>query len=215
MSRDFGRWAPLTGVVFAVLLFVGAMVGGSTPNSDASPQKVVAFYESHRGGQHASTFLIVYAIVFGLFFAAALRSFLRARSNGDGLIALGFAGMVVLAVSAAAIAGINFAATDVPGKVSPAAEQTLNVLQNDVFFGMLVGVGIFFIANGLAIVLNATATVPRWLGWVALPLGVIGLTPLGWLALIFALPVWSLIVGVTMFMRQPAPATVVAAPAAG
>ena len=215
MLKGLGRSAPLTGVVFAVLLFVGAMVGGSTPNSDASPQHVVTYFTSHRGGQHASTFLIVYSIVFGLFFAAALRSYLRARSHGDGLIALGFAGMVVLAVSAATLAGINFSATDVPAKISPSAEQALNVLQNDVFFGMLIGVGVFLIGNGLAIVTNATATVPRWLGWVALPLGVIGLTPLGWLSLIFALPVWSLIVGVLMFLRQAAPTPVAAAPASG
>jgi hypothetical protein len=61
------------------------------------------------------------------------------------------------------------------------------------------------------IVMNAATAIPRWLGWVALPLGVIGLTPLGWLTLIFALPLWSLIVGVLMFLRQTAPA---AAPAA-
>ena len=48
---------------------------------------------------------------------------------------LGFAGMIILATSACVIGGIDFAATDVPGKISPAAEQALNVLQNDVFPG--------------------------------------------------------------------------------
>ena len=34
MLKNVGRWAPLTGVVFAVLLFVGANVGGTgTPIS--------------------------------------------------------------------------------------------------------------------------------------------------------------------------------------
>ena len=28
MLKSLGRWAPLTGAVFAVLFFVGAMVGG-------------------------------------------------------------------------------------------------------------------------------------------------------------------------------------------
>jgi len=204
-----GRWAPLTGVVFAVLLFVGANVGGNSPDADASPQKVVAFFESHRGGEHASTFLIAYSLVFGLFFAAALRSYLRGRSNEHGLIGLGVSGMTVLAVGGATLAGINFAATDVPGKISPTAEQALNVLQNDVFLGLLIGAGVFLIGNGLAIV--RSVALPRWLGWAAVIFGVVAVTPIGWISLIFALPLWSLIVSVLLFMRHQAPAAAAAA----
>ena len=80
-GRDWARWAPLTGVIFAVLLFVGANVGGSTPDSDASAQHTVSYFTSHRGSQHASVFLIAYAVVFGLFFAAALRSYLPRPSR--------------------------------------------------------------------------------------------------------------------------------------
>jgi hypothetical protein len=214
-GRDWARWAPLTGVIFAVLLFVGAMVGGNTPDSDATAQHTVSYFMSHRGSQQASVFLIVYSVVFGLFFGAAVRSYLRARLGGDGLSMLGFAGMIILATSACVITGIDFAATDVPGKISPAAEQALNVLQNDVFFGMLVGAGVFLLVNGFAIATNAAAAIPRWLGWVAVLLGVIALTPLGWISLIFALPLWSLIVGVLMFLRQRAPAPAAPAPATG
>jgi hypothetical protein len=42
--------------------------------------------------------------------------------------------MVVLASTAGVLTGIDFAAADVPTKISPAAEQALNVLKNDVFF---------------------------------------------------------------------------------
>ncbi len=209
MLKDWGRWAPLTGVVFAVLLFVGAMISGNTPDADASPQKVVSFFESHRGSQHASLFLIAYSIVFGLFFAAALRSYLRSRLAEGSLVGLGVSGMTVLAASAATLAGINFAATDVPGKISPTAEQALNVLQNDVFFGLLIGAGVFLIGYGLAIV--RSVALPRWLGWAAVLFGIVAVTPIGWITLVFALPIWSLIVSVLMLMRQEVPA---AAPAA-
>jgi hypothetical protein len=37
MLKGLARWAPLTGVACAVLLFVGANVGGNTPDADASP----------------------------------------------------------------------------------------------------------------------------------------------------------------------------------
>jgi hypothetical protein len=204
---------PLTGAVFAVLLFVGANVSGNTPDADASPQKAVAYFASHRGGQHASTFLIAYALVFGLFFAAALRSYLRRRSAEDGLLGLGVSGMTVLVVGGATLAGINFAATDVPTKISPPAEQALNVLQNDVFFALVIGAGVFLIGNGLAIV--RSVALPRWLGWAAILFGVVSLTPIGWIGLIFALPLWSLIVSVLMLVRRDVPAAAATAPATG
>jgi hypothetical protein len=208
MGKDFGRWAPLTGVVFAVLLLVGFLVSPSTPDSDASAQQAVSSFMTHRTHDRVSVFLLAYASVFAMFFAAALRSYLKARTEGDGLITLGFSGMVIFVVGALTLIGLEFAATDVPAKISPAAEQALNVLQDNVFFALLVGTGIFFIGNGLAIV--ASAALPKWLGWIAVPLAVIAVTPLGWFVALFALPIWALIVSVLMFMRREAPA---AAPA--
>lgn len=209
MGKNLARWAPLTGVVFAVLVLLGFLVGSSTPDSDASAQQAVSSFMSHRTHDRVSVFLIAYATVFALFFAASLRSYLKARSEGDGLITLGFSGMVIYVVGALTAVGMEFAATDAPAKISPSAEQALNVLQDDVFFALLVGAGIFLIGNGLAIV--GGAVLPKWLGWVAVPLAVLAVTPLGWFVAIFALPIWALIVSVLMFMRQEAP---VAAPAA-
>jgi hypothetical protein len=127
------------------------------------------------------------------------------------VITLGFSGMVIYVVGALTLIGMEFAATDVPGKISPAAEQALNVLQDNVFFALLVGAGIFLIGSGLAVL--ASGALPKWLGWVAVPLAVLAVTPLGWLVAIFALPVWALIVSVLMFIRQGATASAEAAPA--
>ena len=211
MLSNLARWAPLTGVVFFLLFLAGFLSGSSTPSSDASAQHAVSSFVSNRSGERVSLFLIAYASVFAMFFAAALRSYLKARSDGDGLITLGFAGMVIYVTGALTIVGMEFAATDVPGKISPVAEQALNVLQNDLFFALLVGAGIFLIGSGLAIVANPV--LPRWLGWVAIPLAVLAVTPLGWFVAIFALPIWALIVGVLMFLRHSAPAPAAAAPA--
>lgn len=203
MLRSWSRWAPVTGVVFGVLFLVGFFVGTSTPDSDATAQHAVSSFSSNRTHDRVSLFVIVYATIFALFFAAALRSYLKARSPGDGLITLGYSGMVIYVVGALTVLGMEFAATDVPAKISPAAEQALNVLQNDIFFALLVGSGVFLIGNGLAIV--ATAALPKWLGWIAVPLAIISVTPLGWFVAIFALPIWAVIVSVLMFMRQEAP----------
>ena len=211
MGKNLARWAPLTGVVFAVLV-VAAVFAGNTPDSDASAQHAVSSFVSNRTDDRVTIFLIAYATVFAMFFAAALCSYLKTRSEGDGLITLGYSGMLIYVVGALTLVGTEFAATDVPGKISPAAEQALNVLQNDLFFALLIGAGIFLIGNGLAIVANAA--LPKWLGWIAVPLAVIAVTPLGWFVALFALPIWAVIVGVLMFIRQDAPAPA-AAPVTG
>jgi hypothetical protein len=213
MFKSLTRWASLLGVLYAALFVAAFLTGGNTPDSDASAQHAVSSYVSHRSHDRVTVFLIVYASLFALLFAAALRSYLKARSEGDGLITLGFSGMVIFTVGALTLTGMEYAATDVPAKISPAAEQALNVLQDDVFFAFLAGTAIFLIGNGLAIV--GSGALPKWLGWIAVPLAVLAVTPVGWLVAIFALPVWSVIVSVLMFLRQGAPAAAAAAPATG
>jgi hypothetical protein len=202
MRGNWSRLAPLTGLVFAGLLIAAFVVGGSTPNSDASAARVVSFFEAHRNAQFASAFLVAYSVIFGLFFGGALRSYLRARSSSDGLIAVGFAGLIVFGVGAASLASLSFAATDVPGKIAPAAEQALNVLSNDVFFALLLGMGVFLFGNGLAIV--RSKALPAWLGWVAIAFGVVAVTPIGWFAL-FGVMGWTLVVSILMFVREGRP----------
>jgi len=210
MRADWSRWAALLGVPYFVLWVLGFVFSGSTPDSNASAEHAVSYFEAHRTHDRIGLFFLIYGAIFALMFAAALRSFLKGRSRGDGLITLGFSGMVIFAVGVCTILGTLFAATDVPGKISPAAEQALNVLQNDMFFAFLVGTGIFLIGNGLAIV--AEGALPKWLGWVAVPLAVIAVTPLGWFVALFALPIWSLIVTVLMYLRtRPAVAAPVTA----
>jgi hypothetical protein len=43
----------------------------------------------------------------------------------------------------------------------------------------------------------------------------VAVSPIGWISLIFALPLWSLIVSVLMLIRQGASAPAGAAPASG
>jgi hypothetical protein len=206
VKGHWSRLAPLTGLVFVGLIVAAFAVSFNTPNSDASAQHVISFYKAHRHSVIASSFLIAYSVVFGLFFAAALRSHLRARSSSTGPIALGFAGMIVFGVGAATLAGLNNAVADVPGKIAPSAEQALNVISNDVFFAFLIGMGVFMFGNGLAIA--CTRVLPRWIGWIAVVIGIAAVTPIGFIAF-FALLGWVVVVSVLMFVRErrPQPAT--------
>lgn len=194
----WNRFAPLTGIVFVLLFVVAFVVGGSSPGVHATGAKVVSFYRAHATSQKVSDFLSVLAVVFLVFFAASLRSHLSRFQGGTGLARVGYGGAIVLAVATASFAAISWALVDARTSVDPSAAQALNVLSNDYFWPLSVGVALFGIGYGLAIV--GSKALPLWLGLVALLLGIIGITPLGFLAFI-VLMAWSLVVSVLAFKR--------------
>src|ERR671936_676121 len=101
MSR-WVRWAPLSGIVFAALIIASFAVSGSTPGVKATGQHVISYYTDNRGSQLASAFLGLYAIVFFLFFAAALRGYLRRAEPESGSLAAMSLGGAILRLSPAA-----------------------------------------------------------------------------------------------------------------
>lgn len=213
MSR-WSRWAPLCGVVFVGLLVVSFALSGSTPGVKDSGAKVVSYYSAHRGNQQASGFLAMYAVVFFLFFAGCLRGYLRrARPEAGTLAAVSLAGAVLLAVGGSIFASLAVALSDAPSTLSSGAAQALNVLSNDLFMPLIAGTSVFMIANGLAIL--RYRQLPVWLGWLALLIGVVAVTPVGFFAFLGTMA-WVLIVSILIFVREarpPAPRPDEAAPA--
>ncbi|TMC50569.1 MAG: hypothetical protein E6J14_03165 [Chloroflexi bacterium] len=197
MLDRWTRFAPLVGVVFVVVLAVSFAITGNTPSSTDSGDKVIAYYRDHKSAQQASAFLGLYALVFGVFFFGVMRAHLRSR-GAAGLAAAAFGGGVLLAVGGAGFSGFSFALADAPDKLTPAAAQALNILNNDFFFPLAAGGAIFMIGNGLAIV--RTAALPVWLGWVAVVIGVANLTPVGFFAFL-ALLLWVLVTSILLFLR--------------
>ena len=81
-----------------------------------------------------------------------------------------------------------------------------------------VGTGFFVLGELLlALFLFATAAVtmrvgvlPKWLAWIGVVMGIVALVPpIGWAAIIFALPVWLLLAGIILTVRasKTTPAT--------
>jgi hypothetical protein len=94
---------------------------------------------------------------------------------------------------------IDLALSDVPGSLTPAAAQALNVLENDIWFLVPIGASIFAISGGIAILRGAL--LPKWLGWVAVVLGLAESSPALFFAL-FALLIWLLIVSFLVYRRS-------------
>jgi hypothetical protein len=200
MSDRWSRLAPLTAVLFAGLLVASVALSWNTPNSDASGAKVISFFHSHRSEEMTSNFLGGAAAAFLLFFASALRVHLR--RGADGLAALGFGGGILAAGGGAIFSSLGLALADVPTKLDASSAQALNVLSNDFFFPFAVGLSAFMIGNGLAIV--RSRALPRWLGWVAFVIGLVSFSPAGFVAF-FAVMVWTVIVGVLLYVRGGQP----------
>lgn len=204
------RIVPLTGVAYLVLEIAGNGSIGSFPDSTTSTARLIPFYASHQADIARGGFLLHYA-------ALALALFLvcvwaRARSAGvhmlvSGTLLVGAAVTVAAAFAEAAVySTLGFIGAH-ESVITPSALQAWHV--NGAGGGATTGDGGLMLAL-LAISAAAIAggVLPRWLGWSALPLALVQLTPLGFFGgLVFWL--WAAVAGVYMTLRplQEAPAT--------
>jgi hypothetical protein len=202
---DDKRWlAPLTGVLFIVMVFIGFAIGGEPPDTDEGAQAVVDFYNDNEGSVVAGSLIQGLAIVVFLFFAGILRTALREGPGARGtLAAISFAGAIVFATGVAFDATLNFALAeeaDTEG-FDPAAMQALLGLWNNDWVPFAVGLLTFLIASGWAIL--RTGVLPAWLGWGAIVISLFAPTPIGFVTFVGA-AVFVLVVSVMLAMRERA-----------
>ena len=205
--RGLERFAPLTGVLFVVLVIVAVIVGGETPDADDPIAKVVDYWNDNKDQAIVSAIIAAISGAFFLWFAGVLRAVLAAAEGAPARLAnTAFGGAVVGAVGWLVLIGFTFVAADTAGDVAPEVTQTMSVLQAEFFFPLAVGFAVFLLASGPAIV--RSGALPSWTGWVALVLGVASLTPAGFFAIVLML-VWVLAISVMLFQRggTPPPAT--------
>ncbi len=207
---DAKRWLPLGGVVFVVLVLVSVVgIGGDTPESNASGAEVLSFYDDEQLRQAIAAFIFVAATPFLIFFAASLSAAggTRARGTWDAVLV---GGSVMTSAIIAVLAAVVFAKTDgATNGASPAALQALNLFDGDSWVAFNAGFGVMML--GAAGCLLTRAGSYRWLGWIALVLGIALFIPFAdFIALILTL-IWILVVSVLLFRD----ATAVQADAAG
>jgi hypothetical protein len=172
---------PSTGILFVVLAIVAFVVGGETPGTDDPAREIVDYYLDNSDAQAVAAAALALGCVALIFFLASLRRTLRAAAGDEGgLSTVALLGGVVMAVGVSIFAGITFTLGDAADELPPAAILTLNALNSDMFFTVAVGTAVFNLALGLAVLRHGG--LPRPLGWVALVIGIAGLTPLGFFA---------------------------------
>jgi hypothetical protein len=205
MPDSLRRLAPLTGIVFAALLVV-TFTTPSTPDVHDTGQQVIQHYNDHHNAHLIGDLTGGVAVVFFLFFITSLRSFFKDKEGADGLSMAAFAGGILIAVGGGLFTSLDVALIDARHDISPQAAQALNVLSNDIFFPFEIGLIVFALSIGLAII--ASGALPKWLGWVMIVIGVVAFTPVGFFGF-FVVLLWAAIVAILIYRRlgEPAAAT--------
>src|SRR6266566_655729 len=110
-SAGLARWASLGGILYVVLFVIGTiLLFSGSPNGDASPAKVIAYYSDsgHRDRINIGWLVSGLGVFFFLWFLSSLRRTVRRHEGEDGfLTALTTIGGVVYATLAFAALGLN------------------------------------------------------------------------------------------------------------
>jgi hypothetical protein len=88
MLSQLERWAPISGIVFVVLMVVGSFLVADVPDSDAPEQEIVDYLAD--SDNHTRNIIGAYLWVTGalafLWFLVGLRSVLRGAEGGTGAL---------------------------------------------------------------------------------------------------------------------------------
>jgi hypothetical protein len=200
MNRQ--RLLALAGPAFVAVALVGAIgVGGSTPESDASASEVAAFYTGDLWRQAIAALLLAASVPFLIVFAIELsgRGADPGRSPWPQLLV---GGSIVTGAMLVMTAAIHFALADAGSNdFSPTVLQTLNVLDGDTWVAWNAGLGVTML--GAAGCLWSRTGAERWLGRLAVVLGILLFVPFAdFFALLVSL-VWIVVVGFLRAARDP------------
>lgn len=185
MARGNSWLIPLTGLGFLVVAIISfAVAGGEPPDpTEDSAREIVDFYVDKKDGQFAGAILQGIAASLFVFFAGYLRRVLRdAEGEGGILSAVCFAGAIIFAAGIALDGTITITLAETADDIDPSAVQALSALWNNDFLPFAVGIQVFIFSLGLSVLLHRA--LPKWVGAIAVLLGVLAVTPAGFVAFI-------------------------------
>ena len=215
MTQDSTRgnldWLlPLLGVAAVAVVIVSLLVGGQPPGADEGGQSVANWYLDNKNQVQVGGVISVVGGALLVFFFAYLRRILRpAEGEGGTLSLLALIGASIIAIGAAIDATIAFAIAEAADDIDPVAVQSMQAIWDNDFMPVVLGSLVLWFAVGITIVLHGV--LPKWLGWVAIVLGVAWLTPVGF----FAFPLgalWIVVVSVMLTVRARRVASATPAP---
>jgi hypothetical protein len=192
MSR-IERWSPLAGVAAVALWIVGLLANDapdtSTKKTDA---EILSVYQHHSNQIMLASWLFMLGCVCFVWFAGTVRSRLAEAEGGTTTFStLAFGGALAAAAFAIGAMGGPMAVAINKNHVSPATAGALTHISDVFFVGTEMTLIVLFLA--VAVVAFRTGVLPKW--WAVLMVivaVVLVIGPIGWAAVVFATPIWTL-----------------------
>lgn len=194
MNREW--LAPLTGVAFIAVAIASFSVAGEPPDADDPVREIVDHYVDNKDSVTIGAALAGVAAMLLVFFGGYLRKVLRAAEGEGGVLsAVALVGTAIMAVGIAIDGTIAIALAESAEDIDPTAVQALQALWDNDFLPIALGITLFLLATGISVVRHGG--LPKWLGWVAIALAVLGVTPVGFVAFLGG-ALWILVVSVLL-----------------
>jgi MFS family permease len=202
---DDRRVTPLAGLLSVVLFVIAVFVieTGDVPDDTATGAEIAGYLGDNLGRLAVGAMIWGVGTIALIWFLDGLRTRIAPASGQLGRLAYGFgfaAALFLLATVMPDVAGA-FASDTLDRDLDPGAAEAMSSLGDAFFFAaevMLVG---FFLAVGLAAV--QARAFPAWLGWISLVLAVVALIPpIGWAVVVFAFPLWLLLVSALLWRES-------------
>lgn len=194
----------LSGVVFVALALVAIVgVGGSTPGTGASAEKLASFYSENDTRQLIGTFLLATAAPFVVLFGVGLMTAVGRREGGEwsawSWVLL--AGTILVASSVLVTAFVHFAlANGGDEEISPTALEALNSLDANTWMMFNPAFGVMMLGAAGALL---TTGAHRRLGWIALVLGIAAFIPFADFFALLATLLWIVVTSVVVSRGAP------------
>jgi hypothetical protein len=171
-----GWLVPLAGAGFVVLGIISFIVQGEPKSADDPVNEIVDFYLDNKDSILAAQVIGAIAGLLLIAFGAYLAKVLRAADEGTRVLPLlPLIGFVIMNVGFAIDGTILIALAEAADDIEPNSVQTLQALWDNDFLPIAFGIMLFLFSFGIAVV--RSGALPKWLGWVAIVLGVVALIP--------------------------------------
>jgi hypothetical protein len=197
------KWAPLSGIAFLALVIGGGLYGGEPPSQQGlkSAEELAAAYASQGDKLSIAIFVMGLGLVFLLYFGSLLKTALdTGTAETSCLSRVAFAGVIVFVAGAATdlTLGVSMVAA-AREKVDPVAIEALSAYFSNDWVPFAIGVLTLMSASAISIL--KFGGVPKWLGWLAALIAVVGvIPPIGF----FAMPAaggWILLTSIALTLQ--------------
>jgi hypothetical protein len=177
-----------------------ALITHNNPSDHATDAQILAWYKADSNWVLVGGWLFMLGCLAFLWFAAILRDRLAESGRAATATRLTFAGAIGATVLGIAIPATDLAAAINKNDISAATAGAFHHLSDGFFVAAEMALIVVFLAGAVAAL--GTGLLPRWWAWLMVLVAVVlVIGPIGWAAVIFATPIWTL--GTTFMLLRP------------